>query len=324
MEVKANVRQRRIDRMKQILASGQRMNHDDIELPGRRGGKPAGQPGPTGRTEPSRGAGRTEPSRGGTAPYGSSLRDFGPDRDERFDDPEYVWKRERNKRWSSWEQGAGPQRERDDEGGGLKPPTARQIWVRLTVSAVLFGCFWGMFRIDHPLAERGQAYVRAALTEEYDFTAAAAWYERTFGGLPALLPALRPKAGEAQKAGSASLHKLYVPVHGKIVERASGGELGITIRTEPEATAVAIDTGIVVSVTTGTDKGTVLVLQHAGGLQSTYGWLESTSLKKHDWVEGGETIGRVTTDAAGGAGKLYVAVRKDNQFVDPTEVIAFD
>ncbi|WP_146250273.1 M23 family metallopeptidase [Paenibacillus flagellatus] len=333
MEIKSNVRQRRLDRMKQIVASDHGGRLDAGEPAGTAGGNPR-PPAGAGRygsgMAPDRrirkGAAESEGSPGyradGPLPAGERLDDrFGG----RFDDPEYVWKRQERDRWSSWESPSVGGRGGTFDDGGLKPPSVRQIWVKLGISAVLFGAVWGLFRIDHPLADRGQQWVRAALTEDYDFSSVAVWYERTFGGLPAFLPAFRDKSGpEAQKASSTELHKLYAPVHGKIVAKASAGDLGITLRTEPEAPVVALDTGRVIAVSTGTDKGTVVVVQHTGGLQSTYGWLDRTTLKKHDWVKGGEPIGSVTTDPAGGAGKLYVAVKKDDQYVSPTEVVSFD
>jgi stage IV sporulation protein FA len=244
---------------------------------------------------------------------------------ERLDDPEYVWKSQEQSRWSQLERQtarSGPRSSREE----LKPPSVRQIWLKLGVSAVLFAAVWGMFHLDHPAAQRGQGWVRAALQRDFDFRAAAVWYEHRFGGLPAFLPALGGSKAdpEAQKAGSSSLQRLYAPVHGKITGKSDDGEQGITIRTEPEAAVAAIDTGRVIAVTTGTDRATEIVIQHAGGLQSKYGWIIGSTLKQYDWVEGGETIGKVTTDAAGGAGKLYIAVKKDNQYVVPTDVIAFD
>ncbi|TMV52915.1 hypothetical protein FE783_01615 [Paenibacillus mesophilus] len=318
MEVKSNVRQRRMDRMKQIIASEQGEHRSDVR-PVRSGGSRAQGPAKTsyGWTQDNE-YGKTERERG--------VREEEPQRiDYSREDPEYVWKRQERERWSSFERAPGPASDGWMESGGLKPPTVRQIWIKLGISAVLFAGIWGMFRIDHPMADQGRQWVKAALTEDYDFSAVAAWYEREFGGLPAFLPSLRAKADpEAQKASSPSLQRLYSPVRGKVVGAAANGDPGVTIRTEPEAAVAALDTGRVVSVSTATDKATVVVIQHAGGLQSTYGWLKGTSLKPNDWVKGGETIGSVTTDAAGGAGKLYVAVKKDNQYVNPAEVVSFD
>jgi stage IV sporulation protein FA len=319
MEVKSNVRQRRMDRMKQIIASEQIEYRNESGRADNVSGRLHGQAQTSyGRPPGSPAAGSGYAERG--------IREEEPMRtDYGREDPEYVWKRQERERWTSLERAVGPSPDDWTNRGGLKPPTVRQIWIKLGISAVLFGGIWGMFRIDHPLADRGRQWVSSALTEDYDFSAAAAWYEREFGGLPAFLPALRAKSDpEAQKASSPSVQRLYTPVHGKIVGTAADGELGVTLRTEPEASVAALDTGRVVSVSTGTDKATVVVIQHAGGLQSTYGWLQGTTLKTHDWVKGGETIGSVTTDAAGGAGKLYVAVKKENQYVNPAEVVSFD
>ncbi|RKN83845.1 peptidoglycan DD-metalloendopeptidase family protein [Paenibacillus ginsengarvi] len=307
MEVKSNVRRRRMDRMKQIVTTGQEERFGG-------GNRADGQ----GSREMERAPVSYESAEEGT-PFRRQASEQRLLAYREEDDPEWAWKRQESQRWRSL---GGP------GGGGnweRKPPSIRSLWTKLGISAVLFAGIWGMFQVDHPLAERGQRWVTAALTEEYNFSGMAAWYERKFGGLPAILPALGGKRDpEAQKVSSSSLKGMYTPVHGKIVEKLSDGELGITLRTVPEAKVVAIDTGRVVAVSDSADKGTTVVLQHSGGLQSIYGWLQGTSLKTNDWVKGGETIGSVTTDAAGGAGKLYVAVKKEGEYVKPQEVIPFD
>ncbi|GAA3408326.1 peptidoglycan DD-metalloendopeptidase family protein [Paenibacillus hodogayensis] len=325
MEVKSSVRKRRMDRMKQIVAS-ERGEHPHRSAPDWTGAAwNSREPQPY--RVPADPDGRPEDRR--SSPGEDRLREPLPLQWEygQEDDPEYVWKSQERERWSSLEQAgrASGGEWRSGGGGGLKPPSTRQIGVKLVVSVALFGAVWGVFQLNHPLAEQGRQWVRTALTEDYDFAAMSAWYEREFGGLPAFLPALGIKSDpQAQKASSPSPQRLYTPVHGKIVEAAKDGELGITIRTGPEAAVAALDTGRVAAVNTGTDKGTVVVIQHAGGLQSTYGWLQSTRLKPNDWIQGGETVGVAATDAAGGAGKLYLAVKKDNQPIDPAEVIPFD
>lgn len=322
MEVKSNVRQRRMNRMKQIVASEQAEDHRDVPLVRNSAARYRGIETSYRRNEDENSESIDRADSGESPLY----RGGGPlYRDERYDDPEYIWKSQEKERWTSLERATFRSSGTGRDSRTLTPPTVRQIWFKLGISAVLFAAVWGMFQIDHPAAERGKSWVRAALHEDYDFQAAAAWYERRFGGLPAFLPAIRAKSDpEAQKASSASLQKLYAPVHGKIMSKAEGDELGITIRTEPEAAVATIDTGRVVAVNVGTDKATTIHIQHAGGIQSIYGWITGTSLKINDWVKGGETIGKVTTDAAGGAGKLYVAIKKDNQYVHPAEVISFD
>lgn len=323
MEVKSNVRQRRMERMKQIVAASEQRDQRDEA---RQAGSDAGRS--RGREQTSYAQTPGDPV-GGYGAAGPSVRDEETARADRLrEDPEFVWKRQERDRWSALEEHVGVVSSSgawNDRVGGLKPPTVRQIWIKLGISAALFAGIWMMFQVDHPLADRGRQWVRAALTEEYDFSAAAAWYEREFGGLPAFIPALRAKTDpEAKKASSPALQHLYAPVRGKVVASSVDGEPGVTLRTAPDAPVAALDTGRVVTVSAGTDKATVVVIQHAGGLQSIYGWIADTTLKANDWVKGGETIGRVTTDAAGGAGKLYVAVKKDNQYLNPTEVVAFD
>jgi stage IV sporulation protein FA len=241
----------------------------------------------------------------------------------RLDDPEYVWKMEEKRRWASLMQ--LPDRQKEEGPSGGKPPAFISFRAKAGISALLFGLVWGMFQIDHPYAEKGRLWVTQALTIEADFGKWASYYAQSFSGAPSFLPAFLHRDGtEARKANAPAVRKLYIPAHGKIEETESGGALGITLRTRPDAKVAALDTGRVVDIRTGTERGTVVVLQHADGLESIYGWLKETSVKKYDWLLGGETFASVSTDPANGTGKLYIAVRKNGQYVAPTDVISFD
>lgn len=337
MSVKSNIRERRQHRVKQIMASGGRSAPDGERLP-----YPATADYGYQQRERVEPESEISERRWENHPDSPPMEE-GPEyrRNQEIpergwnDDPEAMWKRQERELWMSLNDSRyGPPRrgnpvQPETDGGagaaGGGPSFRRgRIVVRLALSAALFAGVWFMFRLDHPYAETGKRWVTAALTEEYDFAAVAAWYEREFRGLPAILPTLRPQgAPEAQKANS-SPHSLYAPVKGSIVETERSNALGVTLQTAAFAAVVALDTGRVASVTGGGDQGTVVVIQHANGLQSTYGWLSDTSLKKNDWVEGGERIGSVTTDAASRTGKLYVAVQKEGRYVPPSEVVAFD
>lgn len=337
MSVKSNIRERRQHRVKQIMASGGRPATDGERLPysstvdyGHLRSE---------RAEPVfEMSERNRENHPDPVPMeeGTEYR-RNKEIPERVwnDDPEAMWKRQERELWMSLnashfgppQLGQTVQPEMDGGSGaaGGGPSFRRgRVLVRLALSAVLFAGVWFMFRLDHPYADTGKRWVTAALTKQYDFAAAAAWYEREFRGLPAILPTLRQQgAPDAQKANS-SPHSLYPPVKGSIVEMERTNALGVTLQTAAYAAVVALDTGRVASVTSDGDRGNVVVIQHANGLQSTYGWLSDMTLKKNDWVEGGERIGSVTTDAAGRTGKLYVAIQKGGRSVPPSEVVAFD
>ena len=203
-------------------------------------------------------------------------------------------------------------------------PTRRGIRTKLLMSCVVFVLVWGMFQSNHPLANKGKAYVWSALNESFDFQPVALWYERQFGGTPTLLPALNPvKQQEAEKVTLDSKH-YFAPVKGKVIAPYEPSRLGVTLETKPAATVAAMDTGVVVYAGSREDTGFTVIIRHAGGMQSVYGWIEQGRVEVNDWIKGGETIGLVSKNSSQPSGYFYFAVSKDNKFVNPAEVVNFD
>ncbi|MDF2669225.1 MAG: peptidase [Paenibacillus sp.] len=300
MEVKSNVKQRRMDRMKQLSESGHMQDQQVIQS----------------RNQLPRVSGQ-------------SVKEtfFEPD-DLRFQDPEFAWKqrdRFRNENASSWRPVSHNYEEFEKKRGGwLKPPSGRQLWVKLGVAAVLFAVSFATFQTDHPYALQGRQWITKALTEDYNFAGAAAWYESKFSGLPAILPAFwRHEAPETQKASAVNARQLYAPVIGKIIIPFTEAEPMIRLETT-SGDVRAMDSGRIVTVQVGADNLTQIVIQHADGLQTTYTGLAQSAVKRYDWIKGGETIGRLVTDSSQvRTSRLGFAVKKDNQWIDPTDVVPF-
>jgi stage IV sporulation protein FA len=238
----------------------------------------------------------------------------------RWNDPEYVWKQKYNRDMTE------RQRESDymDGDGGRFMPTRRGIRTKLLISCVLFGAVWGLFQFNHPLANKGKAFITSALNEPFDFQPVALWYERQFGGTPTLLPALNPvKQEEAQKVTLDSKH-YFVPVKGKVIAGFEPNRLGITLETKAEASVAAVDTGLVVYAGSREDTGYTVIIRHTNGLESVYGWVEQGRVELNDWIKGGETIGFVSKNSSKQAGYFYFALSKNNKFVNPADVVNFD
>ncbi|MDF2964226.1 MAG: peptidase [Paenibacillus sp.] len=301
MEIRDKVRQRRMERIKQLQETDHRTYYSAPEYP---------------QTV------RPAPLPYGNASKGSSLDDYNSSTSEelkRWNDPEYVWKRKLNRDIAERVQDY----EYDDGGGGFMP-TRRNIRTKLVISCILFAAVWGMFQTDHPWANKGKAFVTSALSEPFDFQPVALWYERQFGGAPTLLPALNPvKQEEAQKVTADSKH-YFVPVKGKIIAPFEPSRLGLTLETKADATVAAMDTGLVVYAGSKEDTGYTVIIRHTNGLQSVYGWIEQGKVELNDWIKGGETIGTVSKNNSKQSGYLYFAVSKDNRFLNPADVVSFD
>jgi stage IV sporulation protein FA len=240
------------------------------------------------------------------------------------EDPEYAWK----KKWER--EMAAADRRGVQDGINLRFPSKNHIRIKVVTAVLVFGLVWGMFKIDHPLAVKGREYVKAALTQSYDFNRLAVWYEQTFNGSPSLLPALRSlRNPEAQKVAADVTRHYFAPVQGKIISPFEPQRLGITVQTKANSPVFALDTGRVVFSGKKESTGYTVIIQHANGMQSIYGLLGKPMVEVNAWVKGGETIGTAgdqtkQNGSADGLAALYFAVTKDNTFINPTEVVSFD
>ncbi|MEK3913959.1 M23 family metallopeptidase [Paenibacillus sp. FSL H7-0331] len=237
---------------------------------------------------------------------------------ERWNDPEYVWKRK-------WMQEYSEQAKEDPEDGGGWPfrPNANSIRIKLVISCALFAAVWGLFQINHPWANIAKSHIEASLNESFDFHMVTLWYERQWGGNPSLLPAWMPgKQQEAQKV-TALKKQYFTPVKGMVIAPYESSRLGVTLETKVDATVAALDTGLVIYKGNKDETGFTVVIRHANGLESVYGWIEA-KVELNDWIKGGETIGKVSANTSKQAGYLYFAISKDNRYLNPMDVVAFD
>lgn len=298
MVVKANVRQRRQDRIKEI-SEKQRVSiaHDPYHLPF--------------------GEDELYPTNRGDYVRGGDSRET----PGKSDDPEWVWKRKVNQGWSHIDQDERRRIEHEQRWREwMEPPTRGQMRGKLLFCAVLFGLVWGMFQISHPWAVQGQAFVTKALTEPYSFEAMKQWYGKLFEGAPSFIPVL----GIHQQERSYERTSLYPPVLGAIVTPFSSTNQGVVVETKAHSPISALGTGRVMYVGQTANAGLTVIIQHADQTQSVYGWVEQCLVQKNDWVEGGAQIGNVAARDSAEKGRLYFAVKQQNKYVDPAEVIAFD
>lgn len=298
MNTKNNIRQRRMERIRELQSSVDR------------------RPIPT--HQPVRQYDLLEPTR--HADRKQEVLAEVPQQDEsRWNDPEFVWKQKWHHDMSQreYEYNDGPERSRFmPNKGGLR--------LKLIVSCFIFALIWGLFQWNHPLANKGKAYISSALNESFQFQSVALWYERQFGGTPSLLPALNTfQQEEAQKVDFVSKH-YFSPVKGKIIAPFETSRLGVTVETKSDTPVAAMDTGLVVYVGNKEETGYTIIIRHTNGLQSVYGWIEQGKVELNDWIKGGETIGTVSKNSSKQAGYLYFAVSKDNKFVNPADVVQFE
>lgn len=99
---------------------------------------------------------------------------------------------------------------------------------------------------------------------------------------------------------------------------------GVDIAAQAGTTVLAASSGTVLSVEDDPLMGTMVVLEHDGGYQTTYANLQTTpNVARGDTVSAGQIIGAVGTTAPAerGAPHLHFAVSRDGKAVDPNEYL---
>jgi stage IV sporulation protein FA len=204
-------------------------------------------------------------------------------------------------------------------------PSRRGLKLKIIISLILFIGIWILFRINTPWAMKGQQVIRNTFNQENTFQSISAWYGNTFSGTPAFLPALHPSPGQdAKKVNAPGLKSFFIPVYGKILIPYSSTHQAILLQTQGNALVCAIEAGRVLFAGAREDTGYTVVIQHPGGFQSTYGMLQPMQWKKDDWITLGEVVGKAASPKGQTKGNVILALMKDAEYMDPTDVISFE
>ncbi|MDN4070955.1 M23 family metallopeptidase [Paenibacillus vini] len=299
MDVKSNVRKRREERIRQLTAG---------DLAGAGAGHAPAADGMPGNTEVVRGDKQ--------APKPLFSREV----DE--PDPELLWKRGQG-RWNDSDvPGAG------DGGysGGNKTSFWSMLFLRMIISALLFAALWGIERYEPAWSLPVRAFVAQSLTQEMDFAAAEAWYERTFGGPPSFIPIFKHNEEKGLKVGTVT--GFVTPIEGTLASPFALNLKGVEIIPTGDSgggdQVKSVETGRILSVARDAITGMTVTVQHANGYVSVYGHLEQPSVAKGDWVEGGDVLGKIVAPSENEFPTLYFAMKKNDRYIDPADVIPFD
>lgn len=244
-------------------------------------------------------------------------------------DPERDWKSKPD-RWAAWEEASSRFTKQtyvnEPDWSRFSDPRKRSVWLKelgwkTLCAALLFAAIWGLFQYDNSWTKRGQAFVKQALTDEIDFVAAADWYKQTFAGSPTLLPIFGQKPQNAVGVDAEVKTAVVAPLEqGDLVRTFAELLNGIELAAPSASPVMAIETGRVILVSE--DQASIMI-QHANRRVSIYTGL-GADVKVNDWVEAGDQIGTLLKSNTGSHSLLYFAIKDNDRYVDPLDVIPFD
>ncbi|MBB6448353.1 stage IV sporulation protein FA [Geomicrobium halophilum] len=158
--------------------------------------------------------------------------------------------------------------------------------------------------------------------DEFQFAMVANWYESQFGRPLALFPEEQePMPPEDQMVSSEGY---ALPASGRVAESFSENGRAVVLETTENAQVTAARGGVVIQSGRDDDWGQVVVVQHDDGTEAWYGTLDSIDVSLYDHVGAGDSLGAVMIDEHGQGGRFMFAIREDDEYIDPNEVMTFD
>lgn len=163
-----------------------------------------------------------------------------------------------------------------------------------------------------------RAVTEKVMQEEFQFATISKWYEKQFGKPLVFFSPNEKKEKAIQQKDYA------IPASGKVMQGFQKNGQGVFVQTATNATVESVNEGVVVFAGKKEELGNTVQIQHADGTESWYGNLNDMSVKLYDYVSKEQKIGTVNSDENNKNGKFYFAMKKNEKFIDPIQVISFD
>jgi stage IV sporulation protein FA len=204
-------------------------------------------------------------------------------------------------------------------GYGKKVPSTNsknstsRLGIQVLLAALLFATVAIGQNTDFALLDKPEQWVTGQLQEDFPFAKATAWYSERFGDpLQVVQPKDETQTGE-----------LAMPVNGTVTTPFQNNGKGIVLTTENNSKVKAVREGTVVFAGNNEDTKKTVILQHEDGSKTTYGYLSSIDVHLYEYVQAQSSLGSVTSEE-GTSAEFYFAIEKDEQYLDPVEVIKVD
>lgn len=185
------------------------------------------------------------------------------------------------------------------------------IAAKAVLSCCLFAGIFLLMQADGPKAAKVKQWTSVALTENFQFAKANAWYHSKFGAPLALLPKNPDTVSEAEPQA--------LPVAGIISESFETNGQGVKISAKKPSDVSAMKEGIVIFAGNDKKTGRTVIVQHDDGSKSIYGNLSKLDVHLYQYVAQNQKIAKFSPQ--GNTESVYYSVERNKQYVDPAAVI---
>ncbi|ELK45708.1 M23 family metallopeptidase [Bacillus sp. SB49] len=186
-----------------------------------------------------------------------------------------------------------------------------RLGLQMLFAVLLFGVVALGKNTELPVLSGPGEWAVSQMQEEFPFASVSAWYSERFGDP---LQVIQPVEDGGKEP-------LAMPVSGTVTTSFQNDGKGIIMRTENDSQVKAVRAGTVIFAGKDEDTGNTVTLQHEDGTKTTYGYLSSIDVHLYENVKAQKGLGSVEADAGESAAEFFFAVEKDDQFLDPAEVI---
>ncbi|URM33953.1 M23 family metallopeptidase [Cytobacillus firmus] len=205
---------------------------------------------------------------------------------------------------------------------GNHPLFRKELFLfKLLASACIFLFAAILFKNQAATLDPARDFVKTAMEKDFQFAAVSGWYEEQFGKPLALLPFSNGKSDEKNVEENS---EYALPASAKILEEFDDNGQRITIETGKEASIEAMSEGLVRFAGKKDGFGNTVIIQHGDKSESWYGNLAEINVNLYQYVEKGTGIGTAGDAGDSEKGSFYFAIKKDDDFIDPIQVIPFE
>lgn len=183
------------------------------------------------------------------------------------------------------------------------------------LSSILFLGTALLLQTNNDVVEKPKMVASSLLTNEFQFAKVNQWYQQTFGTPLALTPRENVETTPVNAA-------FALPVSGSISESFQANGEGVMITPAEESNISVLREGVIIFAGNDPETNKTVVVQHADGSNSTYGFLSSINVHLYQFIDSNQVIGKFVPSVD--SKNVYFSIEKNNKFVDPVQVIEVD
>lgn len=176
--------------------------------------------------------------------------------------------------------------------------------------------------VDHPSTKfaKVEDTLRQAMSQEFNFMVVSDWYEDKFGKPLAFLPEQKALVQDTEQ-----LQQYTLSASGKVLEEFQKNGQRIAIETGSDTTVQSFNEGQITFIGEKDGFGKTVVIKHSDQSESWYGNLEEVDVKLYENIEKGTKVGSASRyEGDETLGLFYFAIKKNDDFIDPLQVIELE